>query len=288
MNLLPLFVAVAETESISAAARALGLPKSSISRGVSALEKSLGVQLFHRSTRRVVLSNAGRGFFYKAKPLSLSLQDLTAGFGENKNEPAGELRLSAPMDIALAWLNDAAADFMRRYPAVRIELRPSNQFVDLAKEGFDAALRVAGKLTDSALMVRKLSDLEMGMYAARTYLAAHGEPRTLDDLGSHDWVLLPHQKVPGPVRGGAKPRMVTDDIMCAYGAIRNGVGIGIIPSFLAQSDVLAGHVTRVLPRWKGAVRHLFFVHPFGRQAPLKVTALRDFVIEYLALHPLVT
>src|SRR5690349_20373697 len=107
-NLLPIFVAVAETSSMSEAARRLGLPKSTVSRGVAALEASLGVQLFHRTTRQVSLTTAGTEFFEKAQPLVTAFKDLTGSLAEQEDEPSGVLRVTAAVDLGLTFFAEAA------------------------------------------------------------------------------------------------------------------------------------------------------------------------------------
>jgi len=287
LNLLPLFVAVAETWSMSAAARKLGLPKSSVSRGVAALEQSLGVQLFHRTTRKVALTTAGTAFYEKVRPLVASLRDITEGLPEQEAEPSGELRLTSPVDMGLTFLAPLAAGFSARYPAVQLDIRPTNRTVDLVGEGFDAALRVASRLADSTLVARRLSGLESAIYAAPTYLARRGPPRTPADVGAHDWVIHRHvRQLPSPLVAPARPRLVTDDLLFAHRAVREGLGLGLLPTFLARQDVTAGRLVRVLPGWGSKVGSLFFVYPRTGHVPRKVAAFRDFVVAYLAANPL--
>jgi len=287
LNLLPLFVAVAETWSMSAAARNLGLPKSSVSRGVAALEESLGVQLFHRTTRKVALTTAGTAFYEKVRPHVAALRDITGGLPEQEAEPSGELRITSPVDMALTFLAPLAAEFSARYPAVQLDIRPTNQTVDLVGEGFDGALRVALKLSDSTLVARRVSGLESAIYAAPTYLARRGPPRSASDVGAHDWVIHRHVKqLPPPLVAPERPRLVTDDLLFAHRAVREGMGLGLLPTFLARQDVTAGLLIRVLPTWGSKVGSLFFVHPRTEHVPRKVAAFRDFVLAFIAANPL--
>ena len=287
LNLLPVFVAVAETWSLSAAARRLGLPKSSVSRGLTALEASLGVRLLHRSTRKVSLTTAGTVFYEKVRPWVAALADITGGLPEQEAEPSGELRLTVPVDLAHTFLASLVARFCERYPAIRLDLRPTNQFVDLVGEGFDAALRVAVKLRDSTLVARRLSGMDMGLYAAPTYLARRGMPRLPEDTLSHDWVLLgPGERLPPPLTALPRPRLVTDDLTFLHRALQEGMGLGLLPTYLAQRDVVAGQLVRVLDSWSPWPRTLYFVHPRSKHVPLKVAALRDFLIAFIKVNPL--
>ncbi|WP_224368034.1 LysR family transcriptional regulator [Hyalangium versicolor] len=286
LNLLPLFVTVAETASMSAAARKLGLPKSSVSRGVAGLEASLGVQLFHRTTRNVALTTAGTAFYEKARPLVASLRTLTGSLPEQEAEPSGELRVTAPVDMGLTFLPVLAARFSARYPAVTLDIRLTNRRVDLIAEGFDVALRVSGKLPDSTLVARKVSGLDMALYASPNYVARRGQPRTPEDTGTHEWVCVHHMKVPSSLAAPKRPRLVTDDLMFAHRSIREGLGIGILPTFLARPDVISGRLLRVLPRWIQHGGSLFFVHPRAERVPRKVAAFRDFLLDFVATSPL--
>src|SRR6266540_4219601 len=288
LNLLPLFIAVAETASMSAAARKLGLPKSSVSRGIAALEGSLGVQLFHRTTRNVGLTTAGSAFYERARPLVASLRDITGGLPEQEVEPSGDLGISAPIDMGLTFLPPLAAQFSARYSAVRLDVRLSNKRVDLIAEGFDAALRASAKLADSTLVARRLSAVEMGLYAAPHYFARRGQPRAPADTDAHEWVCVHGMKTPPPLAAPKKPRLATDDLMFAHRSIREGLGIGVLPTFLARQDVTSGLLVRILPKWAQRGSHLFFVHPRAEHVPRKVAALRDFLLDFLAQRPLVS
>lgn len=286
LNLLPLFVAVAETSSMSEAARKLGLPKSTVSRGIAALEASLGVQLFHRTTRNVALSTAGAAFYEKARPLVASLREITGSLPEQEAEPSGELRITAPTDMGLTFLTRLTAEFARRYPAVLLDMRLSNRRVDLVAEGFDGALRVARKLEDSSLVARRVTALDAGLYASSAYVARRGQPRAPDETGAHDWVAMQAMHIPPPLTAPARPRLATDDLLFAHGAVREGLGLGILPTFLANPDVASGLLVRVLPRWGMEAGTLHFVYPRTGHLSRKVRAFRDFVIEFVAARPL--
>lgn len=284
-NLLPVVVAVADAGSISGAARKLGWPKSSVSRSVAAMESALEVQLFHRTTRQVTPTTAGTAFLEKARPLVASFQALTAGMPEQDVEPSGELKLTMPVDIAQTLLVEIAAQFALRYPRVQLDVRPTDRVVDLVGEGFDAALRIATRLKDSTLVARKVGQLEMALYASPNYVARRGTPRSPEEAAGHDWVVVRPLKFPTAF-GKPAARLFTDDLMFAHGAVARGVGLGVLPSFLVGPDVLAGRLTRVLPRWSESAGHLFFVHPAAQRVSRKVAAFRDFLIEALRKRPL--
>jgi DNA-binding transcriptional LysR family regulator len=286
-NLLPLFVAVVECGSMSAAARKLGAPKSSVSRGVAALESSLGVQLLHRTTRDVQLTTAGQSFYERARPVLSSYRELTTSIPEQELEPSGTLRITTPVDMGLTFLVDVFANFMARYPKVTLDVSPSNTPRDLVADGFDVALRIATRLSDSSLVARRLGAVELSIFGAPSYLAQHGTPRSLEACEAHRWVLFSGLgKLPDPLSQLSARRVVTDDLLFALGMTRAAVGLSILPAHLAHADVLTGRLVPVVPEWKLDRGSLFFLHPQAQHVPRKVTAFRDYLLTVLAQRPL--
>lgn len=288
LDLLQLFATVAEASSFSAAAKKLGLPKSSVSRGVARLEAAVGAQLLHRTTRHVALSTAGAALYDRTTPLLASLREALGSLPEREEEPSGELRITAPNDVGASFLAELVARFTARYPGVRVDVRLTNRYVDLVAEGFDLALRAStGKLEDSTLVVRRLSAIELQLFASPTYLARRGAPRALADAAGHEWVVFRGAR--GARQLGLREtsgRIVGDDFFFIREAVRAGAGIGLLPSFLAQADVASGQLVRVLPRYAERGGAFVLLHPRAKHLPRKVTVFRDFMLEYLARHPL--
>lgn len=284
LNQLPLFVAVADAASMSEAARRLNLPKSSVSRGIAALEEALGVQLFHRTTRQVKLTTAGANFYEKTAPLVSMVRDATHNLPEQDGTPSGVLRITAPPDLGFTVLPELFSRFALRYPDVTLDVRLSNRLENLVAEGFDVALRIARKLQDSTLVARKLSGLDLRLYASPTYLSRRGTPKSVEELEGHDFVVF--RTLAGELPKNIKVKVQTDDVFFASQAVRTGIGIGALPSFLTRGDVESGAVVSVLPKWTKEAGSLFFVHPRTQHVPRKVTAFRDFLLEHLRHHPL--
>jgi DNA-binding transcriptional LysR family regulator len=153
---LQAFVAVAEARSFSEAARKLRLAKSAISRQISDLEADLGVRLFHRTTRSLSLTDAGRGYFERAERILADLADANRAVSHLQASPRGRLRVSAPMSFGFLHLAPALGDFLGRYPDVTVDVAMNDRFVDLVEEGFDVAVRIA-TLPDSSLIARRLA-----------------------------------------------------------------------------------------------------------------------------------
>lgn len=266
----------------------MGLRRSSVSRSIASLERSLGVQLFHRTTRQVNLTTAGKALHAKvAHPLG-DLLDSLGTVPEREEEPSGDLRITAPDDIGSIVLPEIVTGFTLRYPKVNVDVHASNRVVDLAGERFDLALRISlGKRADSSLIAKKICDIPIQLFASPTYLARVGAPRKLADTADHAWVWFKNVKLPSPIPipHGAQS-ISAENMMFLLNAVRAGAGIAPLPSFLARDDIAAGRLVRVLPRFSIPQGTLYFVHPPLSPVPLKVTAFRDYLLEQLAAHPL--
>jgi DNA-binding transcriptional LysR family regulator len=287
LNLLTVFEAVARTSSFSAAARELGMPKSSASRAVARLEADLGVQLLFRTTRQVSLSAAGTELYDRVTPLLASVKAALGELPEREEAPSGTLRVTAPVDLGVLFLAVVATRYAARYPSVSLDLHLTGRVVDLVGEGFDVALRVAPRLADSTLVVRKAAPVVLQLYASPLYLARRGTPRTEAELAGHDWVVFrsgPQRlRVPAPREAPAVPRgrIACDDLLFVRDAVRAGAGVALLPAFLADADVVAGTLVRIVPRLERHAGWLHIVTPAAKHVPRKVTAFRDLVLELL-------
>jgi DNA-binding transcriptional LysR family regulator len=294
LDLVPPFLAVAELGSFSAAAARLGVEKSSVSRAVARLEEGVGDKLFLRTTRRVSLTDTGEVVRDRLREPHASLDAALKAVLETARSPRGRLVVTAPADFGAAVLTDALSRFARRHPHVEVDIRIGNQFLDLAKDGIDAAIRITtGRLDDSTLKVRKLGELDVGVFAAPSYAESRGAPRSPEEARSHPWVVFPAYReilFRGP--GGAvrvKPagRLSCNEMTTVLSAVIHGAGLGMLPSFLADADLRQGRLVQVLSRWTVSGGHIWFVTPAARQrtAPL-VDALRECVIDVLVARGL--
>jgi DNA-binding transcriptional LysR family regulator len=293
LNLLTIFAAVARTSSFSGAAKQLGLPKSSVSRGIAGLELAMGVRLVNRTTRHVALSTAGVALHERVSPQLSALVHALGALPELEEQPSGKLRITALADFASTVLAEIVARFIARHPAVEIELRLTTDLVDLVAEGFDLAFRNSRRrLRDSSLHARKVGSFAMQIFAAPSYLARRGSPRSPADLASHDWAIysgitrLRLESAGAVADVEPRGRIVCDDMPFVRAAIGAGAGLGLLPTFLAEADVTSGALVRVLPRWAMPSGDLWIISTAARHAPRKVTAFRDFAIESLRARPL--
>jgi DNA-binding transcriptional LysR family regulator len=293
LNLLTIFAAVARASSFSAAAKQLGIPKSSVSRGIAALELALGVRLVNRTTRHVALSSAGVALHERVSPQLAALVHSLGALPELEEQPSGKLRITAIADFASTVLAEIVARFLARHPAVEIELRLTTDLVDLVAEGFDLAFRSSRRrLRDSSLHARRVGAMPMQAFAAPGYLARRGTPRTPADLADHDWVIyngiasIRLENAGEVARLDPRGRVVCDDMSFVRAALGAGAGLGVLPTFLAEADVTSGALVRLLPRWTMPMTDLWIVSTAAKHAPRKVTAFRDFAIESLRARPL--
>lgn len=280
IDLVSVLVAVGETASFSAAAQRLDVTTGTVSRSIARLEALVGTQLVHRTTRHVSLSTAGQALFERSASHVRGIEAALKNLPERKQEPAGTLCLTAPPDLGVTLLPDVISRFVALYPQVRVDVDLGNRKVDLVAEGFDLALRAStGQERDSSLVRRKVMVVDLRFYASPTYLARRGVPREPWAM-DHDWIgfvnASKHMRPPA----GFAPRVASNDMLFIREATRAGVGIGLLPNFIADSLVAAGTLTAILPRVRLASAGFVMLHPAG-PVPRKVTAFRDVLLAVL-------
>jgi DNA-binding transcriptional LysR family regulator len=289
---LAMFVRILERGGFSSAARSLGVPTSNVSRAVARLESQSGVQLLHRTTRTVKATNEGQELFASVAPAMTTLRGAVRTLEPAARRPKGRLRVTAPNDLAATYLADIIVGFTATYPLVRLDFSLSNAQANLVDEGFDVAIRAAPRLSDSSLVARKLGEVELGLYAAPSYLKKHGAPTSKDDLARHacvvfrggeelsrTWPLIGPDGDAGAVVQG---HVGGDDITFVRAIVLAGGGIGLLPSFNCSADVAAGRLVHILPKWHARGATLYLLHPQARTLPARVTAFRDYVVEAFA------
>lgn len=292
LNQVRAFAAVYETGRFSTAGERLGVPRSTVSRAVAALEEATGLLLFQRTTRMVRPTAAGTALFERTASSLRTLESGLVDLPESDNVPSGVLRVTATPDLAIAILAEVATRFTERHPQTSVDFLLTPRVVDLAREGFDLALRVAPKrLESSSLVVRRVGSLSIQLYASPQYLARRGQPSSPADLARHEWVglrgvqSLPLSSAKRTMEVDAVPRIFSDDMTMGRELVRMGAGICWLPSFLADPDVAEGRLVRVLPRWTAPTGSVYLVHPTRRHVPARVTAFRDLLLETLKRRP---
>ena len=285
---LAMFVRVLDRGGFSSAARSLGVPTSNVSRAVARLESQSGVQLLHRTTRAVKATSEGQELFASVAPAMTTLRGAVRTIEPAARKPKGRLRVTAPNDLAATYLADIIVGFTATYPLVRLDFSLSNAHANLVDEGFDVAIRAAPRLSDSSLVARKLGEVELGLYAAPSYLKKHGEPGSKNDLVRHACVVFRGEELSrtwplmgpdGDASAVVQGHVGGDDITFVRAIVLAGGGIGLLPSFNCSADVAGGRLVRILPKWHARGATLYLLHPQARTLPARVTAFRDYVVE---------
>jgi DNA-binding transcriptional LysR family regulator len=293
-DLVAPFLAVADRGSFSAAATSLGVEKSSVSRAVARLEDAVGGRLFHRTTRRVSLTDLGSSVRDRLRAPYDGLDSALQEVATLSTAPRGRIALTCPADFGAMVLAEALARFTRQHPLVEIDVRISGRYLDLLKEGLDAAIRISQhRLADSTFHARKIGLAPVRIYAAPSYVEAHGLPRTPEEARAHKWICFPAtRELPmtgagRSVRLRAEGRVSCDEMTFAHHATVHGVGLGVLPFFLAEADVRAGRLVQVLPQWTIGSGQIWFVTPGGKHKPAPIVGrLGDFLAEVLAARDL--
>lgn len=283
LQLLTVFAAVAEHLSFSKGAAKLGVAKGTVSRSIAQLEEILGVELLHRTTHHVSLSTAGAALYERTRGHLTALRSAVVDLPEREEVPSGLLRMTAPPDFGAIVLPSVIAAFSRRFPGVRFDIRLSAQQIDLVKDGYDLAIRVATRpLKDSTLTARRIGKGSGALYAAPSYLARRGRPKQLGDE-RHTWVL--HRAVTHLLKMDPESvQFCVDDFLLARDLMRDGVGIGVLPNFVARAYVREGLLEEVPAGGAGAMGGellLMMLYPSRGKTSKKVAAFRDFIVESL-------
>lgn len=279
-NDLLLFARVMDAGSFSLAAERAGLPKSTVSRRIAALEAQLGERLLTRSTRRLLITEFGQGILEHARRLQEETEAASAFAQHRQAAVRGRLRVSMPADFGEWVLGPLFLQFAASYPEVRLELDLSPRRVDLIGEQFDLALRVAARLPDDATLVaRRLSDLCSGLYASPAYLKTFGTPQHPDELTRHTALqLLGSSGEPqrwrlsnGPESWDGLPAgpLAANSVSLLRLLATHGLGIaGLSAGFVADA-VASGHLVRVLPDWQLPTMTVWAVMPGRRLIPAR-------------------
>lgn len=303
LNGIRLFTEVVRANSFAAAGRRLGLVPSSVSRQINALEEMLGARLLNRSTRKLSLTEAGQLYYDQATRILSELEDAKLVVAQFTGAPRGTLRISAPAAFGRLHVTPALAEFLRRYPEVRVDLTATDERVDMVEAGLDVAVR-SGPLGDSSLIARKLASNRYVICASQAYIDHHGQPQTPQDFASHN--CLTYEFARGPVvwtfRAPGNLEHVPQHIEVSgnlhansFGALKaaacRGIGIALLPSWSAMPCVKRGELQTVLSEYAVFPSHgenegaIYAVYPHKKYVSPKVRAFLDFMIDYIGDPP---
>lgn len=286
---LQIFVKVAELGSFTRAGDQLGIGKAKASLRLKALERSLGVALFHRTTRAVRLTSEGEELLPRARRLAIELEELSTS--HQRGALSGRVRIDAPVGFARNILIPKLPELVARHPALELVLSATDRAVDPVREGFDCVLRV-GALRDSTLVARRLGELRMMNCASPAYLRRHGVPERLEDLDRHHVVHYSSTlgaEAPSfeyfdgrTYRERPMRSLVTVNNADAYeAACIAGLGIIQVPRYGMTEHLAAGRCVEILPAFTCAPMPVSLIHTHGRSMPRRVRAVLSWIAEQM-------
>ena len=285
LNDMALFIEVASTLNFRRAADVSGIPNSTLSRRIAALEKHIGLRLLHRTTRRVELTEAGQLYYERCRRIVDEARIAHEQLGEMLAQPTGVLRASLPVDFATIYMAPLIAEFSRRFPGITFEFDLTPRRVDLVTEPFDIAIRM-GEQADSNLIARLLARLSVQLYASPQYLAQHGVPEHPTDLVRHECLGFPksgrwtlHREAE-TIEVDVAGRFLVNSVGMFRRLATLDLGIIMLPAEVAAEELLAGRLQRVLPEWHGQSTPVYAMTE-TRLLPAKTQRFIEFLQENL-------
>lgn len=281
MDGIAAFVATAESGSISEAARQLGHAKSVISERLTELERSLGVRLVQRTTRKLSLTADGDGFLPRAQRILFEAREAASEIAERRDTLAGTLRLSAPVSFGVLHLGPALYAFLAEHPGIDLSLDLDDRFVDAAADGFDAVIR-HGPVADNRLVARRLATTRRILVASPAYLERNGTPQSLACLHAHQGIVYTNREADWRFNGPegwtvVRPRAVirVNNGLVMRDAALAGLGITLLPDFFVYSELAAGSLVHLDINAEGEGAELYVCYPSTRTASAKISAMVD-------------
>jgi DNA-binding transcriptional LysR family regulator len=291
---MEVFAKVASSGSFSAAGRAMGMSQSMVTKHIAALEARLGIKLFHRSTRRLSITEAGRDYLEASMRVLAEFDAADNAVAADRFEPRGMLRVNAPVSFGVRQIAPLLPEFSERYPLVNVDLGLNDRLVDLAEEGWDLAIRI-GNLSASSLIARRIAPCRTAVCAAPSYLKTHGKPRTVSELarrnclgytlsrwaGTDRWTFGRHSEVTVQVSGSLRAN--NGDALVA--AAIAGQGLIYQPTFIVADDIRAGTLTAVEMDHPTIEVGIYGVFLPEHHPAAKVRAFIDFLVGRFAPEP---
>jgi len=292
LNDMLFFSEVVDRGGFAAAGRALGIPKSRLSRRVADLEARLGVRLLQRTTRRLSLTEVGETYFRHCVAMRQQAQAAEDAVAQIQTQPRGTVHVVCPVTIAQTVVGEVLPQFLARYPEVRVEMEVSNRVVDLVADGVDVAVRVRQKLDDSgSLVIKRLGITRAFLVASPALLEQYGTPQTLADLaalptvamsmndGRLGWTLIDQAGQTYNVQH--TPRFVANDLLTLKYAVLAGSGYCALPYYMCREEVCGGQMVKLLPDWHPAEAFVHAVYPSRRGLVPAVRVFLDFLGEHV-------
>ena len=279
------FANIVDHGGVTAAARALKLPKSNVSRRLAQLEDRLRVRLLERTTRKIHLTEIGEIYYRHCRRIVEEVEHADLSISRSLEVPRGTLRVSTSVTVGQHLIAPLLPGFIRSFPEVRVSLQLSNRRVDLIEEGYDLAIRV-GRLEDSSLISRSLGRSELGVYGTSNYLGKHSIPKRPTDLAKLDCLVMSHEETghtwnlagpSGMKRVEIQPRAIVNDFAVLEQMVLEDIGVALLPNYVACSSKLI----RILPKWSVPSVALHAIYPSHRGATPKMRAFLDWLVSKL-------
>lgn len=293
-----IFAKVAQTGSFARAAADLSLSQATVSKAIARLEERTQVTLFHRTSRRISLTESGHASLERAARILEEGEAVEAEATEQSGKPRGLIRLSAPMSFGLARLAPILPEFMDAYPDIRLEVHFDDRKADLVADRFDLALRIAN-LDDSSLLARRLCAVRILLVGSPGYFARHGKPQHPSELAGHKTLQYAysrssgttwrfHHKREGEFSLAPPSNLHANNADALTPALLAGLGVALQPEFLAWQHLQSGALETVMDDWEAESIALHIVTPPGRRRPSRVQTLIDYLAERVAEEPWAT
>jgi DNA-binding transcriptional LysR family regulator len=281
---MALFVRIVDHGSLSAAGRALGVPKGTLSRRLAELEQSLGTALLRRSTRAHSLTAAGRALYDRVAPLLVEAEQAATDLRVASEEPVGLVRVSAAVGFGQLVLMPVLARFLAEYPKVRVELSLSDERVRLVDAGWDLAFRM-GAVEESEMLSRRIAPIPRKVVASPAYVAARGAPKTIADLDDHATLVShPRRDVwtfetrEGPLDVRVRWQLCAGDMMGLAEAARQGMGLAMLPAYVADAHIAKRELVEIHLGARPTTAHATALFPRAQTPPPAVRRLIEFTI----------
>lgn len=263
-----IFNKVAELCSYTQAGKQLNIPKATVSRRVRILEEQLGVKLINRDTRKLSLTEAGHYLYNSTHSLLTQVQEIENSTVSFQTHPAGELRITMPVEIGIRMLNEIICDFAKAHPQIQLDIHMTNDVVDIIREGFDVAIR-GGSPKDSNLIARKIMSSRFHICCSPEYLREHPSPAHPFDLKQHQLIAFPYssyqqlklRKGQEEVNIHANSRISANSLDMLLKAAKKGLGIAILPTSVCSDSIRSGDLISLFNDWHGEDIGLYALYP---------------------------
>lgn len=277
LNALLLFYDTVNSGSINRASRQLDVPKSTISRKLSLLERQFGATLVKRGARNLGLTEIGAALYERCERIVAELKDADDETSELQGGLTGLLRVSMPVYF-MTWMAEAIAEFANGNPGLRLEIEAHNRWVDVMEEPYDIAIQF-GQARDVTVPMRRLAELSRGFYASPAYLRDRGVPHVVADLARHEIISHQYQQRdrawPEALNAGGPARIIVNHAVLVHELVRRGLGIGLMPDMMCRQDVAEGRLKLLAIEWQAAPLQVYATFLAPRYAPRKIRAFLD-------------